>query len=79
MADGKTRVVTICKYLRTKAAYIGDEGCREALAVPSETAIYWCNRTGEPLGPDADLVGPEECAQERPCFAGIPLVLRPRS
>ncbi|GIX06358.1 MAG: hypothetical protein KatS3mg115_0761 [Candidatus Poribacteria bacterium] len=75
MTTQRPRVVTVCKYLRTKAAYIGDEGCRDALAIRSDTALYWCNRTGEPLGPDADLTGPEECTPARSCFVGIPLVL----
>lgn len=52
-----------CIHLKTKRAYLGlpepdevDDDC--------DTAVWWCERTCDPLGPDRATADPEPC--ERP-------------
>ena len=65
----------VCRYLRTKSLYIGNTEGTRVLVEPSETAVYWCNRTGGSMGPDHDIAGPQECDGSRSCYLGVPLVL----
>ena len=57
-----------CAWLRTKATYLNlpDAGQEEN---PISTAIWWCNRNGEALGPDGHTAGPGDCDRPgRPCY-----------
>ncbi|MAF09593.1 hypothetical protein CMK11_04010 [Candidatus Poribacteria bacterium] len=65
----------VCKYLRTKSMYTADERGAEVLVEPSETGVYWCNRTGGSMGPDRDIAGPHECAGDRACYLATPVLL----
>jgi hypothetical protein len=74
---GNARVTYVCKHLRTKSLYIpADERGASVLVEPSETAHYWCNRTGAETGPDNDFAGPRECRAERTCYVAMPVVIR---
>jgi hypothetical protein len=34
----------------------------------SDTQLYWCNVTLDPVGPDARAANPKLCQPGRPCF-----------
>ena len=57
-----------CVWLRTKAAYLNfpDPGQSEN---PISTAIFWCNRNGEALGPDGHTACAGDCDRPgRSCY-----------
>ncbi|MBT3267955.1 hypothetical protein HN371_12405 [Candidatus Poribacteria bacterium] len=68
-------IAHVCKYLRTKSMYTADERGAEALVTPSETGVYWCNRTGGAMGPDQDIAGPRDCGEGRTCYLATPVLL----
>ncbi|MDA1190378.1 MAG: hypothetical protein O3A46_01695 [Candidatus Poribacteria bacterium] len=74
----RANVVYVCRFLRTKTMFIPDERENRVLVEPSDTAMYWCNKTGNGMGPDADFVGPRDCKYGRDCFVSAPLLLKPR-
>jgi hypothetical protein len=57
-----------CVHLKTKRAYLGlpeldevDDDC--------DTAVWWCEQTCEPLGPDGSSADPGPCERPgRPCY-----------
>lgn len=49
-----------CIHLKTKRAWLGLPGADEA-ENPIDTAVWWCERTCEPLGPDGTAAEPEGC------------------
>ena len=63
----------VCSKLRTKTMYLnvdyrseGDEpGC-------NNTAVYWCLKTQQALGPDDNPVCPEDCRAGRGCAVILP-------
>ncbi|MDJ0973511.1 MAG: hypothetical protein QNJ98_03560 [Planctomycetota bacterium] len=59
---------TRCIHLRTKEAFVGLPSEHEE-AFPADAAIWWCDETGEPLGPDGHAAD-EGCHGpcDRPCF-----------
>ncbi len=57
-----------CRQLCTKAAAYPFP---DAYATPNpyDTAVWWCARTTEALGPDGSAAGPGACdAPGRPCY-----------
>jgi hypothetical protein len=52
-----------CVHLKTKAAFTGMPGPGDRVN-PLDTAVWWCQRTSEPLGPDGHGATPAAC--ERP-------------
>ena len=62
-----TALRTRCVFLKTKAAYLG---LPEADDVENsfDTAIWWCELTAEPLGPEGEPADPKVCgASGRRC------------
>ena len=71
MADREIRrlqLVEVCAFLRTKSVFIPGNEDQAALVEPSDTAVYWCNRTGRSVGPDHAAAAPKECAIHRDCY-----------
>ena len=61
---------TRCVHLRTKAAFFPIPGENES-PNPFATAIWWCGRTCEALGPDGSAAHPTGCdAPGRRCYDG---------
>lgn len=62
-----------CLHLRHKLMYIDDRHMRIGVVdTDSDTRIYLCNQTGEPLGPDSDIVTPKACCPGRICYVHAP-------
>lgn len=66
----------ICKHLRTKASYIPDLRDEHYMEVHHAYNHYFCLKTLHAVGPDDDIVCPEECTSKRACFR--PMVLPDR-
>lgn len=59
---------TRCVHLKTKAAFLGLPGDGDE-ENDIDTAIWWCEKTCEPLGPDGHTADREGCDRgERPCY-----------
>ena len=55
-----------CTDIRWKGMYIDAD---DDPTVPlSNTRIYWCDRTQNPVGPDADVVDEDTCTASRKCY-----------
>ncbi len=68
-------VISHCRYLRTKMAYLADEEDSHMWRTnKSSTANYWCLCTMGAAGPDDNLVVPERCQASRSCYKEIDLV-----
>jgi hypothetical protein len=58
-----------CRHIRHKLMY-----CDERHDAPgmvddsSDTRVFFCDKTQDALGPDADPVSPTECTPGRSCF-----------
>lgn len=59
---------TRCVHLFTKEMFCGVPEAHEE-AFEADGAIFWCDQTGEGLGPDGSEVCEERCAQAgRACY-----------
>ena len=57
-----------CIHLKTKRAYLGLPGADDA-ENPVDTAVWWCEKTCEPLGPDDSAAEPGSCEKPgRDCY-----------
>ena len=61
----------ICKHLRTKASYVPDMRDKHYMEVYHPFANYYCLKTLHVVGPDDDIVCPEECTPKRVCFEAL--------
>ncbi len=74
MSDYAARVrrelKTRCVHLKTKAAFFPLPAA-DAEENPFGSAIWWCGRTCEALGPDGSAAHPGDCDRpERRCYEG---------
>ncbi len=61
-----------CTHLKTKRSFLGMPGPGDA-ENPYDTAVWWCERTCEALGPDGSTAEPSSCERPgRPCYAPPP-------
>ncbi|MCH8125630.1 hypothetical protein IIC38_06680 [candidate division KSB1 bacterium] len=58
----------ICKSMRTKASYVPDMLDEHYMEVHHPYNQYFCLKTLHPIGPDDDVVCPEDCTPNRVCF-----------
>ena len=65
----------VCSKLRTKTMYLNVDYRREA-DVPGcgGTAVFWCLKTQECLGPDDVQANPDACRSPRGCAVVLPEV-----
>jgi hypothetical protein len=63
----------VCTKLRTKTMYLNVEYRADAEEPGcGNTAVYWCLKTQQPLGPDDLPVSPEACGSGRRCAVVLP-------
>lgn len=61
--------VKTCVLLRHKLMYVDDSQMTPGLVYDdSDTRVFWCNHTMDPLGPDDAPANPVVCANGRKCF-----------
>lgn len=59
----------VCRRLRTKRAFGSFHGNLYSWqSGDSTTAVYWCLRTMETVGPDDGFAHPHACTSGRECF-----------
>ncbi|MFQ5641411.1 MAG: hypothetical protein ACE5IR_25820 [bacterium] len=58
----------MCKSMRTKASYIPDMQDEHYMEVHHPYNQYFCLNTLHNVGPDDDVVCPEDCTPNRVCF-----------
>lgn len=57
-----------CVHLKTKRAWLGLPE-EDDVENPIDTAVWYCEQTCEPLGPDDESAVPEACeGPGRPCY-----------
>ena len=65
--DSSTPPMACCVRLCCKSmSYRPDE--RPGLLHTSDTQLYWCNITMDPLGPDKAIATPKVCQPTRACY-----------
>jgi hypothetical protein len=58
-----------CLHLRHKLMYVDERQATPGLVDDSsDTRIFWCVKTQESLGPDAEPVSPGDCTPDRACY-----------
>jgi hypothetical protein len=61
----------MCAELRSKKYYFLQAPPRVASDLLDASNDCWCARTSDRIGPDHDLVHPDECRSGRTCFRAI--------
>ncbi|PCJ67106.1 MAG: hypothetical protein COA73_00365 [Candidatus Hydrogenedentota bacterium] len=57
--------VRLCKHIRSKESFHSDQPMVDDLY---HSGIFWCNQTGDGIGPDGSCADNEECSSTRECF-----------
>jgi len=60
-----------CRELRSKKLTFARTPPRTEEDILDASNHCWCARTMQALGPDGELVRPEECRAGRDCFQGV--------
>ena len=64
----QTPLPEVCCLLRTKTAFGAPVGYTAWQQGESSTAVYWCLKTMQTVGPDESFVHPHYCCSGRECF-----------
>jgi hypothetical protein len=68
-SDAAAEGSRVCRRLRTKRAFGSYSGNLYSWqSGDSTTAVYWCLRTMETVGPDDNFAHPHACTNGRGCF-----------
>lgn len=69
MDDRPLKLVKTCDHLRHKLMYTDErQTVTGYLDNQSDTRVFWCTQTMDPLGPDRKLASPEKCGADRKCY-----------
>lgn len=62
-------MVVTCAHLRHKMMYCDERHAQRGIVDDSsDTRVFFCVKTGDALGPDAEAAGPRLCDASRACF-----------
>jgi hypothetical protein len=64
-------VFPYCRELRSKKLTFARQPPRTEEDILDASNHCWCARTMQALGPDGELVRPEECRSGRECFRNV--------
>jgi len=59
----------LCAHLQSKKTFFLSGPPLESSDVLDASAHCWCRLTMQAVGPDGEVVDPEDCRRPRPCFA----------
>lgn len=60
---------TTCLNLRHKLMYVDERQSTPGMVDDSsDTRVFFCTKTCDSLGPDAEPVGPRDCTASRTCY-----------
>ena len=67
--DRPVKLQVTCQHLRHKLMYVDERHASRGLVDDSSrTRVFWCAKTQDSLGPDAEPVSPTECSMARKCY-----------
>lgn len=67
--DRPVRLRITCMNLRHKLMYVDERHSQRGMVDSnSDTRVFWCVKTQDPLGPDNQSVGPDACSSSRACY-----------
>lgn len=67
----KQQLISTCVHLRHKMMYVDEnQSVPGKVDDSSDTTVYWCDCTHDPLGPDDAPIGPRLCQGCRSCYVG---------
>ena len=67
--EAKTQEAPMCSELRCKGMYVSNPAVTEdAMIIPGDTTLWWCEKTQGPIGPDSDSVHRSVCTPSRSCY-----------
>lgn len=67
--DRPVKLRITCMNLRHKLMYVDERHSQRGMVdVNSDTRVFWCAKTQDPLGPDKQSVGPDTCSNGRNCY-----------
>jgi hypothetical protein len=55
----------VCKHVRSHESFFSPDPLVED---EFHSGVYWCNKTGDGLGPDGRCANAAECSPTRECF-----------
>lgn len=61
-------VSPFCAHVRTKKSYFLDASARTEDDLMDGSGRVWCRLTMQSVGPDGELVLPDDCRSHRDCF-----------
>ena len=67
----KSVISPFCKHLTAKKSYFSELPPRTEEELVDGSNHCWCAKTQLALGPDRDVVGPQDCCEGRTCFEPI--------
>lgn len=71
MSEPKIKLEPCCQHLRHKMMYCDTRHVtRGKVDDSSETRVFFCVKTGDSLGPDAQATCPSDCQAGRRCYEG---------
>jgi hypothetical protein len=78
MDDRPLQLAPTCIHLRHKMMYVDERQMTPGFVDnQSDTRVFWCNETMDPLGPDRRPVGPDECRSATRSCCTMPTHARP--
>ncbi len=64
------KLETSCLHLRHKLMYVDERQATPGMVDDSsDTRVFFCVLSQDPLGPDGQPVGPEDCIPARGCYS----------
>ena len=68
MPEPMLPISPFCAHLRSKKFYFLEGPALEERDILDGSGDCWCNATLAKLGPDKEIVDPDDCRAERRCF-----------
>lgn len=72
MADPQATASPFCTRLRTKKYYFLEAPALTEADLLDASGHCWCSVTQQSVGPDGDIVLPDECRAQRKCYEPFP-------
>ncbi len=64
-ADDRQTRLKVCKHIRSKESFHSETPLEED---DFHSGIYWCNMTGDGMGPDGTCADSQDCGPDRECY-----------
>ena len=79
-AEETIKLNPACRHLRHKMMYVDERHSRIGMVDDSsDTRVFFCVLSQDPLGPDGEPVSPSDCTLSRDCYCPVGAVIPPRT